>query len=527
VRVILYARVSTRGQAERGYSLRQQVEALRTYAESKGYDLLTEITDDGYSGMTLDRPGLDHVRELVEMGDVDLVLAQDRDRFAREPAYIYILKRELAEHGTKLKALNDKGDDSPVGELTDGILDQLSKYERALITERTRRGKLRRAKEGKIVPAGRPPLGFVYANDRYEVDEPSMRLVRRIFEMAANGTSLHRIRKTFEDEGITTAGSTRKPEGSRYWNINSIRRVILNDVYHARSYDEVRELVSPDVAAKLDPNQSYGISWYNRHTTNSLNGKRRKGAEKPRAEWIAVAVPDAGIPRDSVDRARASLKGERPSRANNRFWELSGHAVCRCGCKLVSRITHKAGKKYPYYVCSRYMRNGSESCPDGRWLNANKLETDVYWALQQIKPQDLEAQIQQLLDKERAPEEEIKAEHRALEDVARQRARFQQMAARELISLDELEVHLADLDNRKAAAHRRLVMLQTTTDQVERLKLIQRNPILTFVAQTPDMRRDYYRELELRVMTDKNGAQIKGVFGCQNVAPTSTSGTER
>src|SRR5215212_2343804 len=50
---------------------------------------------------------------------------EDRDRFSREPAYHYLLQREFEEHNCKLKALNDRGDDSPEGELTDGILDQL------------------------------------------------------------------------------------------------------------------------------------------------------------------------------------------------------------------------------------------------------------------------------------------------------------------------------------------------------------------------------------------------------------------
>ena len=183
MRVILYARVSTRGQAERGYSLRQQVEALRTYAESKGCEVLTEITDDGHSGMTLDRPGLERVRELVEVGGVDLVLAQDRDRFAREPAFHFLLETEFTKYGTNLVAINDWGGDTPEGQLLRGIQDQVAKYERVLITERTRRGKLRRAKEGKVVPAGSPPYGFTY--DRgvgtYRVDERAMRVVRRRF----------------------------------------------------------------------------------------------------------------------------------------------------------------------------------------------------------------------------------------------------------------------------------------------------------------------------------------------------------
>jgi site-specific DNA recombinase len=91
------------------------------------------------------------VRDLVAAGGVSVVLAQDRDRFAREPAYHYLLRREFEEYGCKIRALNDRGDDSPEGELTDGILDQLAKFERAKTAERTRRGKLRKAREGNIV----------------------------------------------------------------------------------------------------------------------------------------------------------------------------------------------------------------------------------------------------------------------------------------------------------------------------------------------------------------------------------------
>jgi DNA invertase Pin-like site-specific DNA recombinase len=68
---------------------------------------------------------MDRVRDLVATGGVAVVLAQDRDRFAREPAYNYLLRREFEEHDCKIRALNDRGDDSPEGELTDGILDQL------------------------------------------------------------------------------------------------------------------------------------------------------------------------------------------------------------------------------------------------------------------------------------------------------------------------------------------------------------------------------------------------------------------
>src|SRR5918992_1493508 len=148
-RAVLYARVSTDEQARSGYSLAQQIEALRAYAARKGYEILEEVQDAGQSGASLERPGMDRVRDLVAAGGVYVVLAQDRDRFSREPAYTYLLRREFEKRGCALRALNDRGDDSPEGDLTDGILDQIARFERLKIAERSRRGKLRKVREGK------------------------------------------------------------------------------------------------------------------------------------------------------------------------------------------------------------------------------------------------------------------------------------------------------------------------------------------------------------------------------------------
>ena len=92
-RAVLYVRVSTDEQARSGYSLAQQLEALRDYAAREGYEVLEEVADPGQSGASLERPGMDRVRDLVAAGGVSEVLAQDRDRFAREPAYLSLAGR--------------------------------------------------------------------------------------------------------------------------------------------------------------------------------------------------------------------------------------------------------------------------------------------------------------------------------------------------------------------------------------------------------------------------------------------------
>jgi site-specific DNA recombinase len=281
---------------------------------------------------------MDRVRDLVAEGGVSVVLAQDRDRFSREPAYHYILRREFEEHGCKVKALNDRGDDSPEGELTDGILDQLAKFERAKTAERTRRGKLRKAREGKIVAGRRPNYGFAFdaARDGYEVDEDTMPVVRRIFRMAgAEGCTVHGIKRALDREGIPT------PSGRKYWHWRAIRSFITDDVYKPHTFEEVKKLVSPEVASRLDPDRRYGVWWYNRQRVKwsqvaeegpegRTYRKRGRYSIKDKSEWIAVPVPDAGIPREEVEAAREAVLGNRPtSKAAGRFWELSG-SIMRC-----------------------------------------------------------------------------------------------------------------------------------------------------------------------------------------------------
>ncbi len=85
MRAVLYARVSSQEQANRGYSLQDQLRTLRAYADKHGHEVVEEVVDPGYSGASLERPGLNRVRDLVAAGGIGVVLAQDRDRIARDP----------------------------------------------------------------------------------------------------------------------------------------------------------------------------------------------------------------------------------------------------------------------------------------------------------------------------------------------------------------------------------------------------------------------------------------------------------
>ena len=244
-----------------------------------------------------------------------MVLAQDRDRFSREPAYHYLLKKEFEEHGCSLRALNDRGDGSPEGELMDGVFDQFAKFERAKTAERTRRGKLRKAREGRIIRGGKAPFGFRYteAGDGLLVHELEMSIVEKIFQYAAEGVPVRAIQARLHAEGIPA------PRDGQVWDDHVLRRLIANDVYRPHTFEEIACLVAPEVAAPLDPGEHYGIQWFNRRRTSTstvaepdgIGGRRyRKRSTvslRPKEEWIAVPVP-AFLPRALVDRARKALE---------------------------------------------------------------------------------------------------------------------------------------------------------------------------------------------------------------------------
>ena len=555
-RAILYARVSTEEQARSGFSLRQQMERLLEYAGSEGYEVVEEVSDAGQSGGSLERPGIDRVRDLVAAGGVSVVLAQDRDRFAREPAYIYLLRQEFAEHGCTLRALNDRGDGSPEGELTDGILDQLAKFERAKIAERTRRGKLRKAREGKLLKNGRAQYGFRYdeSGERYEVVEEEMRVVRRIFRELADGASLHSVKRVLEVEGVLSPGNGRALK-SGYWSGSYVRRVVEDDVYKQHTAEEIAGLVeeglmASDVAARLDPSRSYGIFWFNRSRTTrkrvSTSGSdgsreyrwRHSVKRNPREQWIAIPVPDAGVSRELFETAKNMARHNRSKkpRTGRRFFELSGEVFrcAGCGCVMMYYASLVNGKLYSYYKCSRVMRDGKDACPVGATgrLNyrAEEIEGRVWKHVSdKIKdPDTLRADLERMVELERRdlggdPQREAKAWLEKLTDADRMRSGYQDLAANGLMTFNELGEKLAGLEETSKAARRELDALKGRSERVAQLERDKEALLESYEAVTPEVldalspedRNRFYRmlRLEVRAHPDRRIEVSQGALG--------------
>ena len=539
---ILYARVSTDEQARSGYSLAQQIETLREYAAREGYEVLEEVVDAGQSGASLERPGMDRVRDLVAGGGVSVVLAQDRDRIAREPAYHYLLRREFEEHGTKIRALNDRGDESPEGELTDGILDQLGKYERAKIAERSRRGKLQKAREGKVVAGPRPPYGFRYneARDNYVVEAETMAVIERIFRMVgAEGHTMNATRLAFNREGLPP------PSGGRFWSPKYVREAIKDDVYRPHTYEEVAELVSPDVAARLDPKKRYGIWHFNRRryvskqvSENGPEGRsyRRtiKVFDKPRSEWVAVPVPESGIPREWVDAAREAIKDNQRQSANgDRFWELSGGVLfcAECGCRMTvhASLDSRSGRRYCYYRCPKRGRHGMQKvCVNGKHHRAAEAEAAVWDLISRLlkDPERLRVGLDEMIEQERAgmrgdPDQEAASWLEKLSDVEQERRGYLRLAAKGHMSDEELDEALAEIEGTRMTAEEELTTIRGRKEILEELER-DRDALLESYAEmtpealdalTPEERRRVYGMLRLRAEVFADGRmEVRGIL---------------
>jgi site-specific DNA recombinase len=372
-----------------------------------------------------------------------------------------------------------------------------------------------------------------------------MAVVRRIFRMVGvEGASIKSVVATLNREGV-------KPpvapwSRSNRWGTTVIRdSIIQDDVYKPHVYEEIKALVAPEVAARLDPDKSYGVWWYNRTRSNTkqvavigANGKeyrrRIKYTPRPRAEWIAVPVPDSGVPLECVDAARETIENnQRNSNAGRRFWELSG-GILRCGTcgyAMVSHTTTPTAKSgmYFYYVCrTRYIK-GRGACTGTKHFPVAELEARVWKAISNIlkDPKQLRADLDAMIELERysmsgEPDKEIKLWANKLAEVDRKRARYQEMAADDLITFNELRARLAELDDARKTAECELDALRQREEHLNGLKQ-DRDALLDSLegvapdaldALTSEERRRVYQMLRLKIAVHPDGSlEANGVFG--------------
>jgi site-specific DNA recombinase len=138
----IYARVSSDKQREEN-TIASQTSALIAFAREQNCDVPAEwvIEDDGYSGASLLRPGLERLRDLAAEGLIQVGLVYAPDRLSRRYAHQILLIEEFARAGVEILFIRSKRAATPEDELLLQFQGMIAEYERAQILERSRRGK--------------------------------------------------------------------------------------------------------------------------------------------------------------------------------------------------------------------------------------------------------------------------------------------------------------------------------------------------------------------------------------------------
>jgi site-specific DNA recombinase len=339
----IYARVSSNKQREER-TIDSQVSALKEYAEEQGVTVPPEyiFKDEGYSGSTLLRPGLEHLRDLAAEGQIELILAYSPDRLSRKYAYQVLLLEEFGRRGVEVLFLKSPKATTPEEELLLQFQGMIAEYERAQITERNRRGKRHRAKCGLINVLSGAPYGYSYIKKNeysaasYEIVEKEAEVVREIYRLfTEESTSIGGIARYLNHQAIPTR------KGQSRWERSTVWGILKNPAYKGTAcYGKTEVAERQRITRPL--RQKGGFS-------PRCNSSR----VRPREEWIEIPVP-AIVSNETFEQAHQLLeRNKQLSRRNTKNPTLlQGLLVCTdCGYSLYKSSTRTSKRKIFYYRC--------------------------------------------------------------------------------------------------------------------------------------------------------------------------------
>jgi len=343
---VIYCRVSTEDQEREGTSLQTQLEGCLAYCDQKGYQVARRFSET-YSGLTLERPKLTELRDLIRANDIDVVVVYCLDRLSRDPTHGVILTQELEKHNVTLEAVTETVESTDLGKLISYIRGFASKLEAEKIRERTMRGKLAHLKEGKL-PQGTGIGIYGYQWDkttgRRTIIEHETKVVHKIFTMVLQGFSFHKIALELNKASI-------KSKSGSMWHPLTIRRIATNETYTGKTY--------------------FG---------KTKRTAKTKVTSRPHEDWILL--PDVTPPIISEDMFKRTqevllqAKQARPIKQNSPYL-LTGFIKCsKCGSPIGGTTLNG---KYRYYKCRGSIPTTTrDKICDAGYIRANDLEKSVW-----------------------------------------------------------------------------------------------------------------------------------------------------
>ena len=256
-RIAVYVRVSTQEQAKEGYSIGEQTDRLKKYADAHGWLVFKVYTDAGHSGANQDRPALQDLIMDVKAGKIDKVLVYKLDRLSRsQKDTLEIIEDVLLANNCDFESMTEKFDTSTsFGRAMVGILAVFAQLEREQIRERMSMGMEARIKEGKWKGGKLTPFGYDYeaALEKLVINEYEAMIVKFIFEQFTEGKNLYAIANEMYEKGY----------GFRSGNsdLRNIKYVLRNKTYcgYLKCKDQWYKGLHDPIISEEDYNKAQNI----------------------------------------------------------------------------------------------------------------------------------------------------------------------------------------------------------------------------------------------------------------------------
>jgi site-specific DNA recombinase len=459
----IYARVSSDRQRDQE-TITSQTAALRAYAEAHDYVVPAEwvFEDDGYSGTTLVRPGLEAVRDLAAAGgQITAVLVYAPDRLSRKYAYQILLTEEFARRGVAVVYLNAPAAHTPEEHLLLQVQGMIAEYERAQLLERTRRGKRHKARRGSVNALSAAPYGYRYVKKTdqtdayYQVDDAEAAVVRQVFAAyTQDHLSMYAIVQRLTAQQVPTRTGGR-------WDPATIRKMLRNPAYRGRA-----------CFGKCAPRPRRRITRRVRLAAR-LPVHDQAHDDRPREEWIEIPVP-ALIADETFALAQGQLahNAHFARRRTTRPTLLQGLLVCaQCGYAIyrrrgVYRCWGRDGYKHPHGpVC------------DTPSLCEEHLDALVWREVLRLLEEPTLVETE--LARRRAAARQGDPARQRVDELTRQETRVSQAIERlvtayqqQLVTLDELRARMPTLRTQQQGITAERQALETAaTDQAYYLRL--------------------------------------------------------
>lgn len=440
---VIYCRVSSERQEKEG-TIESQIEELEKIVALNGDVLVQKYIDDGYSGDLLERPALDQLRIDATKRLFSRVYMLDVSRLARKYYVSAVIIEDLKKHGIEIVFKDKKLGESPQDEFFFGIEGLTAQYNKALLLDKFRMGKLFKVRSGNIL-GNTPPYGYNYIKDEksrngwYEINEKEAEIVRLIFSIytSENCSGIGGVRTELYEKNI------KNRSGSNSWSQSMIARIISNETYIGTTYWGKFKSVEGD----------------------SKNGYRRlkntKRVQKAKEEWLAIEVSpiiDKGI-FSKAEVRRATNKSLSPNKIKNPYL-LRGLMSHSCGARMYSKKCH--GQKY--YLCSA-KRNAfpeASECVDSRHYNGTLLEDLVWNEFRKIilSPNMLFRRMKQKIENKGTQNQKIEQQifniDSSISKIVEKRGRLLSAYSEGAITLQDLKTKMEEIDaeNKKLSAEK-------------------------------------------------------------------------